>query len=167
VNLLFDEGILEVRKTMISFLGRYILYQTPDDFLFLHACWMFISLIPSLLYLDYKRATSMNLTTFFIPNFFFYVFFFRYSPNHFSIYFSKFFLQTIIIGIIFISFSIASSLVLLKIKNLFLNRWRKEANKVELSIQFKCPYCGTEFQSLPRFCYNCSKELKEKVPEHE
>ncbi len=167
VNLLFDEGIIEVRRTIISFLGRLIIYQTHHDFLFLNACWMFISLIPSLLYLDYKKATSMNLTTFFIPNFFFYIFFSRYSPDYFSMYFTKFFLQTIIMGLIIISFSIASALVLLKIKNFFATTWRKEANKVELNIQSKCPYCGTEFQSMPKICYNCSKELKEEVREHE
>ena len=158
----FDPGILEFRKDVIQFIANYILYEKLEDTIFIYLCWILISLISILIYFDYKKAYSMNLTTYFIPSFFFYVFLFRYSPTYFTQNVSRLMTQTIILGIIIVLFSIIISLGLSKIKKILINSRKDGLSDIYNDLETKCPYCGASFKSKPKYCYNCSREIKKE-----
>ncbi len=162
----FDSGILEIRKRVIQFLANYIFYESVSANIFIYSCWILISLVPILVYFDYKRAYSVNLITFFIPNFFFYVFLSRYSPTYFNLKFSELITQTLILGITIVAFTISSCLILSKIKKEVMRK-RKELKPISMQVETICPYCGTHFQSTPKYCYNCSKEIVHEANQDE
>ena len=35
----------------------------------------------------------------------------------------------------------------------------KDLSIIEEQTKSKCPYCGTEFNSVPIYCYHCNKQL--------
>ncbi len=159
----FDAGITQIRRDIIQFLANYVNYSAESDnlsgFYFIYFSWLIIGLIPIFIYNDYKKAWSMNITTFFFPNFFFYVFLARYSPVYSDANFSVIFGQTLLLGAVLVTYSIGLSLLLKKIRK------PKEEIKIEDlqpiadANRGKCPHCGTEFESVPKFCYKCSKEI--------
>jgi len=155
----FDPNISEERKWVIQNLGNLILYDDVTSFLFIFIMWILISLLPILIFRSIKKSYTMNLTTFFFPNFFFYVFLERYSKNYFNANFSSLLIKTIIIGIIIVIFSIGLSLILKSFKH-----FKKETNLEDLKlikseIKTICPNCGTKFNSIPEFCYNCNTKI--------
>lgn len=159
----FDKSISKERRDIIQFLANYIIFDFKNDLsgiFFIYISWFIISLIPILNFNDYKKAYSLNLTTFFFLNFFFYLFLYRYSPNYFNSYFQILFTRTIILGIFIILFSIGLSLLLNKtIRHKDVLQFEDLKKIVQKSI-IKCPHCGTEFNSIPQYCYNCLKELR-------
>lgn len=158
----FDKEISKERRDIIQFLANYIMFDPNDlsGLYFIYLSWIFISLIPIINFDDFKTVYSMNLYTFFFPNFFFYVFLYRYSPNYFHLHFSTLFVQTIILGLCIIIFSIGISFILNKTIRHKSKAQFEDFKKIVENIRFKCPYCGTEFNSIPKYCYNCLKELK-------
>ncbi|MFX0186508.1 MAG: hypothetical protein ACFE8A_02105 [Candidatus Hodarchaeota archaeon] len=126
---------------------------------FICISWMVVSLIPIFNFDDYKKSYSMNLTTFFFPNFFFYVFLYRHSPNYFYSHFQTLFTQTFFLGLFIVLFSLGLTFILKKIK---IPSDITKFEDLKLIIQenkIKCPFCGIEYNSIPKYCYNCSKEL--------
>lgn len=160
-NMVFDTGISDERKIIIQFIANYILFDPNNitDLYFIYISWMLVSLIPIFIFNDYKKAYSMNLTTFFFPNFFFYVFLYRYSPNYFNSYFQTIFLQTIILGLCIVIFSLSLALILKKIRKPKEEALYENLKAIEQEINIKCPHCGIEFNSSPKYCYNCLNEL--------
>lgn len=161
----FDKGITNDRKEIIQFIANYIMYEsTPLDvsgLFFIYLSWFAVGLIPILIHQDYKKAYSMNLMTFFFPNFFFYIFLSRFSPNYYEDHFISMFSQTILLGIVLVIYSISLSLVVTKItegKNIM---QQDDLKKIEDSISSICPHCGAEFDSIPLFCYKCSKRIND------
>ena len=59
------------QQFIIQFLANVILYNTTFGFLYVNLTWVIVSLLPILIFNNYRKAYSMNLTTFFFPNFFF------------------------------------------------------------------------------------------------
>ena len=45
------------------------------------------------------------------------------------------------------------------IKNLRKKVITQDISLIEQQTKSKCPYCGTEFNSIPVYCYNCNKKL--------
>jgi F0F1-type ATP synthase assembly protein I len=131
-----------------------------SNILFIAAVWLIIALIPVINFEDYKTAYSANIYAFFFPNFFFYIFLYRYSPNYFSLYFLTLITRTIILGLTIILFSIALSTILNKTIRNKVQIQLENYRKLVLSSKFKCPNCGTEFDSVPKYCYNCLTELQ-------
>lgn len=165
----FDRGISIERQEIIQFLANYIMFNKDDSFgiFFIYLSWIVVSLIPIFNFQDYKAAYSTNLYTFFFPNFFFFVFLSRYSPNYFNSYFLQLLIQTLILGIFILIFSIGVSFLLNKtIRHKSKAQFEDFKNLVE-EIKFICPYCGTEFNSLPQYCYNCLKEFQSNENTHE
>jgi hypothetical protein len=130
-----------------------------DGILFIYFSWFIVCLIPILSFNDYKKAYSLNLTTFFFPNYFFYIFLFRYSPNYYHSNFQIFITQTIIQGIFIVLYSIGLSLFLMKIRKLSNKTQLENLRIIEEKNTTTCPNCGTQFNSIPQYCYNCLKEL--------
>jgi len=157
----FDKSVSIERRDIIQFLANYILFDANDLFAvyFIYLSWSLISLFPIFNFKDYKKAYSLNLTTFFILNFFFYVFLQRYSPNYFNSNFQILITQTIILGIFIGLFSIGLSIILIKITKLIGKNHFEDLKLIEAKNKTICPNCGTQFNSIPQYCYNCLKEL--------
>jgi len=162
-SITFDADILQERSAIIQFFANYVIFSIEENgifgIFFIFFSWTLISLFPIIIYKNYKKAWSMNLTTFFFPNFFFYVFYARYSQRNFDLVFSTYFLQTILLAFYIIGLSIGVSLIL---KNIFKEDQEIQVSnlkEVEAKAGSKCPYCGTEFDSIPKYCYKCSKEI--------
>ncbi len=158
-NIIFDTGILKEREVIIQFLANYILFDTLSGIYFIYISWILVSLIPIFVYNNFKKAYSMNLMTFFVPNFFLYVFLWNYSPNYFDAKFLFHFLHTILLGFIIISFSIGLSLLLKKMMKLKIEAQIEDLHDIANQNRIICPNCGIEFNSIPRFCYNCNADL--------
>jgi uncharacterized membrane protein (DUF485 family) len=155
----FDIGISKEHKKIIQFLANYIMFDKLSNLLFIYLIWILVSLIPIFSFNNYKKAYSMNLTTFFFPNFFFYIFLDRYSPDYFDSNFPTHFFQTIILGIFIVSISIGLSLVLKAIIKPRAAVKYEDLQLIASKCKSKCPKCGTEFNSNPQFCYNCNTKL--------
>lgn len=158
-NIIFDIGILKEREVIIQFLANYVLFDDLSGLYFIYISWILVSLIPIFVYNNFKKAYSMNLMTFFFPNFFLYVFLWNYSPYYFDSKFPFHFLHTILLGVLLISFSIGLSLLLKKIMKLKIETQIEDLHDIANQNRIICPNCGTEFNSIPRFCYNCNTDL--------
>ncbi len=158
----FDNEISKERQDIIQFLANHIIFDINDltGVYFIYISWIIVSLIPIINFDDYKTSYSMNLYTFFFPNFFFYVFLYRYSPNYFHAHFSTLITQTIILGILIVVFSIGISYILNKTIRHKSKAQFEDFKKIVEKIKYKCPNCGTEFNSIPKFCYTCNFQLE-------
>ena len=149
----------EEQIVIIEWLANYIMYEDLNDIVFIYIIWFLISMIPILVYNNYKKAYSMNLTTFFFPNFFFYVFLRNHYRPYFNANFLNLFIKTIILGIFIVSLSIGISLALKVIIKPKAAVQYKDLQLIASKCISKCPKCGTEFNSIPQFCYNCNTKL--------
>jgi hypothetical protein len=132
----------------------------------MYSTWLLVSLIPILTNLNYKKAYSTNLLTFFVLNFFVYVFLFvprqnqdiKVTRDFFNSNFMPLLWNSIILGLAIITFSIFLSLLLQRIKS---TRLGKNVADQILSNEplIICPKCGTEYDSIPLYCYNCNFKL--------
>jgi len=153
------------QQFIIQFLANIILYNTTFGFLYINFTWIIVSLLPILIFNDFRKAYSMNLTTFFFPNFFFYVFYWRYSITSFSSVFPTFLIETIALAITILIISIGLSLILKLIGNLKFDEKKENIMEIELKNRSECPQCGTKFDSKPKYCYNCNCHLNEELGE--
>ena len=162
----FTSSISDERKLIIQLLSNYIMYNNSFGFIYIYFTWILVSLIPIFIFNDFKKAYSMNLLAFFFPNFFFYVFYYRYSETYFNTLFPSLITKTIILAITIVIISIGLCLILKFIKGL--NKETKEENLKQIEIQNKitCQNCGTEFNSVPKYCYNCNNLLTNELGEH-
>ena len=149
----------DVKIGIIEWLVNYIMYQDLTDLFFIFIIWLLISTIPIVIYNNYRKAYSMNLITFFFPNFFFYVFLFNYYQPYFNAYFPDLFIKTIILGTTIILYSIGLSLILKKILDFRFKKKGIDLSDIASSGKFVCPKCGVEFESIPKVCYNCNTDL--------
>jgi len=161
----FDPSASE-QQFIIQFLANLILYNNSFGFVYINLTWIIVSLIPILIFSDYKKAYSMNLTTFFFPNFFFYVFYWRYSETYFNALFPTFIIRTILLGITIASTSIALSLILKFIKSSKTNTNLEILEQIEQLNTIECPKCGTKFESIPRYCFNCNSLITNELGEN-
>ncbi|KKL75982.1 hypothetical protein LCGC14_2049440 [marine sediment metagenome] len=125
--------------------------------------WLLISIVPVLIYKNYKQAYSMNFLTFFFPNFFLYAFLRNNYLPYFNANFLNLIVKTIILGITLIFFSIGLTFALKKIGNPKIIQ--EDLHHIAESIKSKCPNCRAEFNSTPKYCYNCNMELMRKPEE--
>ena len=149
----------EEQIAIIEWLANYILYEDLNDLFFIYTIWFLISMIPIFIYNNYKKAYSMNLTTFFFPNFFFYVFLRNHYETYFNSNFLNLFIKTIILGIFIVSISIGISFALKTIIKTKVAVQYEDLQLIASKCISKCPKCGTEFNSIPQFCYNCNTKL--------
>lgn len=161
----FDPSASE-QQFIIQFLANFILYNNSFGFVYIYLTWIIVSLIPILIFCDYKKAYSMNLTTFFFPNFFFYVFYWRYSETDFTAVFPTFIIQSILLGITIAFTSIALSLILKFIKSSITKSNVEILEQIEQLNTIKCPKCGTEFDSIPKYCFNCNSLITKELGEN-
>ncbi|MFX1308143.1 MAG: hypothetical protein ACFE9M_04055 [Promethearchaeota archaeon] len=159
INLNLDIGIAIEQKVIIQFLANYILFDILPSLLFIYLIWILVSLIPIFIYNDFKKSYSMNLITFFFPNFFLYVFLSRYSPVYFNSHFPFHFIHTILLGIVIISLSIGLSLAKKKILRYKVRAQIEDLQFIANQNKLVCPNCGANFSSLPKFCYRCNTDL--------
>ena len=159
INLEFDAGIIKERELIIQFLANYVLFDKVSGLLFVYIIWFIVSLIPIFVYVDFKKAYSLNLLAFFFFNFFLYVFLSRYSSEYFNSNFQFHFINTILLGIFIVGISITLSIILKKIIKSIKKPQIADLEAIARSISTKCPQCGTEFNSRPKICYNCNTDL--------
>ena len=151
---------------IIQLLSNYIIYNNNFGLMYIYITWILVSLMPIFIFNDFKKAYSMNLLAYFFPNFFFYVFYYRYSEIYFNTLFPSLIVKTIILGITIVIISIGLSLILKSIK--YFNKEIKEENlkQIELENKIKCQNCGTEFNSIPKYCYKCNNLLTNELGEY-
>ncbi len=150
------------QQFIIQFLANLILYNTTFGLLYIYITWVIVSLLPILIFNNSRKAYSMNLTTFFFPNFFFYVFYWRYSITSFSSVFPTFLVETFALAITIVIISIVLSLLLKLIRN---EEMKEDITNIELKNRSECPQCGAKFESKPKYCYNCNTYLREELGE--
>ncbi len=154
------------QQFVIQFLASFIMYNNSFGFVYINLTWIIVSLIPIFIFNDFKKAYSMNLTTFFFPNFFFYVFYWRYSEMNFNALFPTFIINTIILGLILVIESIALSLILKFIKSFRNNTETDNLKQIEALNRIECPICGTQFDSIPKYCFNCNNLITNELGEN-
>jgi len=161
----FISSISEERKLIIQYLSNYIMYNNSFGFMYIYFTWILVSLMPIFIFNDFKKAYSMNLLAFFFPNFFFYVFYYRYSETYFNALFPSLITKTIILGITIVIISLGLSLILKFFRRF--GKETKEENLKQIKLQNKitCQNCGTEFNSVPKYCYNCNNLLTNELGE--
>ena len=150
------------QQLIIQFLANIILYNTTFGFLYINITWVIVSLLPILIFNNFRKAYSMNLTTLFFPNFFFYVFYWRYSITSFNSVFPTFLVETIALAITLAIISIGLSLFLKSIRN---EEKKVDITDIEIKNRSECPQCGAKFDSKPKYCYNCNTRIKEELGE--
>ncbi|MFX1305785.1 MAG: hypothetical protein ACFFDG_03010 [Promethearchaeota archaeon] len=153
------------QKLIIQFLANYILFDDISGLFFIYLYWSIVSLIPIFVYSNFKKAYSMNLMTYFFINFFTYTFLYHYSNDYFDAYFLFHFLQTLLLGIVIVGLSIGLSLILKKITKVKVETQIEDLSILASRAKVRCPNCGTEFESIPKFCYKCNSELFIKLEE--
>ncbi|MHA2006980.1 MAG: hypothetical protein ACXABO_05275 [Promethearchaeota archaeon] len=167
-NIIFDSGISITEKNIIEFIANYVFFDNFDGLVYVYFTWIVVSLIPILIYSNFKKAYSMNLLSFFFPNFFAFAFLYNseYSRNYFNDNFLFHFSHTFLLGLILVIISVGISLLLKYIRKTKPETLIEDL-KLEVSlIRSKCPKCGTEFNSTPSFCYNCNTKLIMKQEEN-
>ena len=152
----FDGGILPERRLVIQLLANYVMYEWDGSLLFIYGIWLLIAIIPVIILKETRKVVVMNVITFFFPNYFFYVFLIKYSSENYT---SILILKTLLLGSIIASFSVLLTIILKLIKNLRKEVTLQDFSLIEQQTKSKCPYCGTEFNSIPVYCYNCNKRL--------
>jgi len=166
VDIDFDNDISVPQELIIQFLANFVLFRNPSGMIFVYMSWIVVSLIPDFLYSNFKRAYSMNIMTFFFPNFFAYTFLYQHSVDYFNSNFLFHLLQTVLIGLIITIISLIISLSLKKIRKVNIDAQLEDLQIVANSIKSKCSNCGTEFDSIPTFCYNCNSKIIIKPEEN-
>lgn len=149
----------EEQIIIIEILANYVMFDNLSNMVFMYSIWLIVSLIPIFIFNNYKKAYSMNLITFFFPNFFFYVFLRNHYRPYFNANFLNLFIKTIILGIFIVSLSIGLSLA---VKAIIKPKAAVQYEDFQLTAskcKSKCPKCGTEFKSIPQYCYNCNTKL--------
>ena len=162
----FDNEASNAQKRITQFIVNYVLFDEITSLFFMYFIWILASIIPIFLYNDYKKAYSMNIMTFFFPNFFGYIFLSRYSGDYYSSKFSFHLLHSVLLIILIVMISIGGSLTLKKITKGKIEERIENLHVIISNIKSKCPNCGTEFNSRPIFCYNCDTKLILKSEEN-
>ncbi|MFX1588183.1 MAG: hypothetical protein ACFFC1_08510 [Promethearchaeota archaeon] len=158
-DIAFDSPTSEVHRHIIQILANYILYSSWSELIFIYLVWILISLIPIFIYRNLRKAYSTNLLTFFFPNFFFYVFLSRYSPDYFDLEFPNLIIKSIVLCIIIISISIGLSFLLNRLSKKDLTITKEDLEVIQKETTMICPTCGTKFKSIPKYCYKCNTKL--------
>lgn len=155
----FDSGISIERKMIIQFLGNYILVGNITDAIFLYSIWTIVTMLPVFILRNSRRALGANLKLIFFPNFFFYLFLSRYSPDYFNSTWLILLLPFLIFAIIIILLSFLIPKIFQMLKRRDKEAQLQEVQKIANENRKICPNCGAKFESTPIFCYKCSKRL--------
>lgn len=158
-QITFDIKTPIEQQIIIQFLANYVIFDDISGMIFTFLIWIMVSLIPIIIFFDFKKAYSTNLSTFFLLNFFFYVFLFHHEHNFFNSHFPTFIINTLLLGSTIIVFSIGLSLGLNYLKKHCEMQKQEQFSPDNEKSLMVCPKCGTEFQSIPMFCYNCNTQL--------
>ena len=155
----FDSTTTVSQERIIQFIANYVLFDNLLGLLFIYFIWFLASLIPIFFYNNLKKAYSMNIMTFFFPNFFVFTFLRKASRDYFNSTFFHHFLHTLLLGILIITISIVFSLILKAFMKIKSEEQIENLNIIINKIKSKCPNCGIEFNSKPIYCYNCNSKI--------
>ncbi len=152
----FDSRVTPPQERIIQTVANYVLFRDFSGLIFIYSIWISISFIPIIVYNSFRRAYSMNLLTFFFPNFFVYTFLYKYSPNYYKSNFLFHIIPTIFIGLFIVVVSFGGSFILKKLGKTKTETQIENLYIIMNQIKSKCPNCGTEFNSTPIYCYKCN-----------
>ena len=170
IRLPLDSDILDERKIIIEILSSYfsadfsaeIPFQFNQALFNFYLAWSLGALFASLILANPKKSATNSIILVFFICYFLLIFGFRYSPDYFNLIFPQLFIQILFLVIYSSLFSFISAYFFEKIYKKFQKRENHERNREALakSNRIKCPYCGTEYESIPLYCYNCSKKIE-------
>jgi hypothetical protein len=147
------------RRTIIQLLGNLILYNDLDGLILIYSSWILISFIPIIIYKEARMAFSANIKAIFFPNFFFYIFLYKYLPSYFEQNFWNLFLRTLSLFTIIAIVSLVIPFLYQRFRRQKKSDQIRNLRKIAQNNKYQCPYCGTIFNSKPLYCYNCSRKL--------
>jgi len=157
------ELISPQRQTIIQLLGNLILYNDLEGLILIYGSWILISFLPIVIYGEARMAISANIKAMFFPNFFFYIFTYKYLPSYFEQNFWNLFLRTVSLFVILAILSLVIPYLYERFRRQKKSDQIRNLRKIAQKNKNKCPYCGTVFNSKPLYCYNCSKKLPIKT----
>ncbi|KKK45515.1 hypothetical protein LCGC14_0697880 [marine sediment metagenome] len=155
----FDSKVSPPQERIIQTIANYVLFRDFSGLIFIYSIWISISFIPIFIYNSFKRAYSMNLLTFFFPNFFVYAFLYNNSINYYKSNFLFHIIPTIFIGLIIVVVSFVGSFFLKKLGKPKIETRIEDLHIIMNQIKSKCPNCGTIFNSTPIYCYKCNSNI--------
>jgi hypothetical protein len=171
IDLPLDSTIVGEQELIIELLASYLLIDTPSqlnqELLVIYLSWTLSVLISSIILADPKKVVFRIGTIMFFICFFLFVFGFRHSPIYFNQNFSGMFIQVLLLISYLVLLSIIFSLLTQKISERYKSSDMKD-EKIETLVKNNrttCPHCGTKYESVPLYCYNCSKKIKIKNEE--
>jgi len=68
-------------------------------------------------------------------------------------------IKSIILCITIVAVSIGLSLVITKLFKKDVSLTEEDFKVIQKETTITCPICGTQFKSIPKYCYNCNSEL--------
>jgi len=166
IILPLDLIILDERKLIIEILASYFLAEIPIQFnqtlINIYFAWTLGALFSSLILANPKKSLTNTIILAIFISYFLLIFGFRHSPNYFNSFFPQIFIQIIFLLIYISLFSFVSAFFIEKIYQKF---QKSENHKIRIEVlassnKIKCPHCGTEYESIPLYCYNCLKKIK-------
>lgn len=166
INLPLDSTILDEQQIIVEGLSSYFIADIPFQYnsaLFnIYLAWTIGALFGSLILANPKKSVINIIILIFLISYFLLIFGFRYSPNYFNYIFPQLFIQIISLLIYNCLISFTSSFFIEKIYQKIRS---DEYYDIKIEIlaknnKIKCPHCGTTYESIPLYCYNCSKKIK-------
>ncbi len=166
IDLPLDSTIVGEQELIIELLASFLLIETPlqfnQDLLVIYLSWTLNVLISSIILADPKKVVFRISSIMFFICFFLFVFGFRHSPIYFNQYFSVMIVQVLLLISYLVILSIIFSLLTQKISEKYKSSDIRDV-KIETLVKnnrITCPHCGTKYESVPLYCYNCSKKIK-------
>lgn len=166
ISLPLDSIKLDEQKLIIEILASYFLAEIHITFnqalINIYLAWTLGALFASLILANPKKTLTNTTILIFFISFFLLIFGFRHFPNYFTLFFPQIFIHIIFLLIYVSLFSFISAFFIEKIYKIFQKSENHEIRLEALarSNKIKCPHCGTEYESVPHYCYNCLKKIK-------
>lgn len=165
ITLPLFEVISPIRLSIIQTLGNLVLYNDMEGQLLIYGSWIVASIIPIIVYKDSRSSISANLKLMFFPNFFFYVFAYKYLNHYFEENFWDLFFRTLLLFSILMVISFIIPYSYNKIKEQRKSIQEYNLNQIATDNRNECPFCGERFNSNPLYCFNCSNKLQSNIKE--
>lgn len=74
--------------------------------------------------------------------------------------------NTILIGLILTLISLLISILQKRIRKVKIETSLEDLKSIANSVKAQCPKCGIEFDSFPKYCYNCNSKIIIKPDEN-
>ena len=85
---------------------------------------------------------------------------------NFAVLFPMLIIKTVLLGLTIAVGSIVLSLILKFIASFRKNTKTENLEQIEAQNRTECPKCGTQFNSIPKYCFNCNNLITNELGEN-